>query len=127
MVVLSFALSIPLSMTTAARLSALHANLVNSEYFLIPFVSRLPSLPSSLSPSLPTEMAQLMMQNEKLHRKVKKAQQRRDHYASLYYRTLAELDETKWELTMARNKIKEMRVQGEGGDGRKQGGGRREA
>ena len=60
-----------------------------------------------------TEMAHLVMENEKLRRKVKKAQQRRDHYARLYYRVLAELDETKWEVTMSRNKIRELKSQGE--------------
>ena len=52
------------------------------------------------------------MDNEKLHRKLHKTQQRRDHYAKLYYRTLAELDETKWELSMAKEKIRELKSQG---------------
>ncbi len=57
-------------------------------------------------------MAHLVMENEKLRRKVKKAQQRRDHYARLYYRALAQFDETKWELTSARNKIQELKALG---------------
>ncbi len=57
-------------------------------------------------------MAHLVMENEKLRRKVKKAQQRRDHYARLYYRILTQFDETKWELTVARNKIQELKAQG---------------
>ena len=60
-----------------------------------------------------TEMAHLVIENEKLRRKLKKAHHRRDHYARLYYRVLAELDETKWELSVARGKIRELKSQGE--------------
>lgn len=62
----------------------------------------------------PSHFGHLVMENEKLRRKLHKTQQRRDHYAKLYYRTLAELDETKWALTMAKEKIREFKSQGIG-------------
>lgn len=53
------------------------------------------------------EVSHILIENEKIHRKLRKVQQRRDHYAKLYYKTLAQLDETKWELSRANSKIKE--------------------
>lgn len=58
-----------------------------------------------------SEMAQLVMQNEKLRCKLKKVQQRRDHYARLYYRSVSDADETKWELAIARGRIRELKAQ----------------
>ena len=46
---------------------------------------------------------------EKLRQKLKRAYMRRDHYAQLYYRVTSELDETRWELEHARNKIHQLR------------------
>lgn len=54
-----------------------------------------------------------MIENEKLCRKHRKAQHRRDHYARLYYRCQADLDEKKLELHYARVKIKELKAQSE--------------
>ena len=54
------------------------------------------------------KVSQLLIENEKVQRKLRKVQQRRDHYAKLYYKTLAELDETKWELSLAKSKIKDL-------------------
>ena len=58
--------------------------------------------------SVTTCMAEL----EKLSHKLQRAYKRRDHYAQLYYRTMAELEDTKWELDVAKNKIKELQSQG---------------
>ena len=52
-----------------------------------------------------------MMENERLRRKHRKVQHRRDHYARLYYRCQADLDEKKWELHFARIKISELKEQ----------------
>ena len=57
------------------------------------------------------ELAQLVMENERLRRKHRKVQHRRDHYARLYYRCQADLDEKKWELHFARIKISELKEQ----------------
>ncbi len=43
-----------------------------------------------------------------MQQKLTKVKQRRDHYARLYYRTLAQLDETKWELATAKHTIHEL-------------------
>ena len=56
-------------------------------------------------------MAQLVMENESLRRKHKKVQQRRDHYARLYYRCQAELDKKRWELHSAKGQIRDLRDQ----------------
>ena len=82
---------------------------------LPPFFS--PSPPSLPPSSLPppenlSEMAYLITENEKLRHKLKKVQQRRDHYARLYYRIASETDETKWELAIAKGKIRELKAQG---------------
>lgn len=53
-----------------------------------------------------------MAELEKLSQKLQRAYKRRDHYAQLYYRTMAELEDTKWELNVAKNKIKELQSQG---------------
>lgn len=47
----------------------------------------------------------LIAERDKLQRKLNKVQQRRDHYARLYYRTLAQLDDAKLELVQAKHKI----------------------
>ena len=52
------------------------------------------------------------MENEKSSRKLEKVRQRRDHYARLYFKTLSELEETKWKLTQAMNTIKELQTRG---------------
>ena len=71
-------------------------------------------------------MAYLITENEKLRHKLKKVQQRRDHYARLYYRIASETDETKWELAIAKGKIRELKAQGvceeEGGKRGEKGG-----
>ena len=72
--------------------------------------SSFPLLP--LTDKLP-ELAQLVMENERLRRKHRKVQHRRDHYARLYYRCQADLDEKKWELHHARVKISELKEQRE--------------
>ena len=70
-------------------------------------------------------MAYLITENEKLRHKLKKVQQRRDHYARLYYRIVSDADETKWELAIAKGKIRELKAQGvcvcEGGGGWREG------
>ena len=89
--------------------------------FLLPSLSSFLTLPFSfinlsithlppLSDKLP-ELAQLVMENERLRRKHRKVQHRRDHYARLYYRCQADLDEKKWELHFARIKISELKEQ----------------
>ena len=45
---------------------------------------------------------------EKLRQKLKRAYMRRDHYAQQYYRTVSELDETKFQLGLAKNKIQQL-------------------
>ena len=73
-------------------------------------------------------MAYLITENEKLRHKLKKVQQRRDHYARLYYRIASETDETKWELAIAKGKIRELKAQGvceEEGGKREEGRGKR--
>lgn len=49
---------------------------------------------------------------DKIKQKLQRAYMRRDHYAQLYYRAMAELDETKWELSVAKNKIQELKSLG---------------
>lgn len=58
-------------------------------------------------------MGQLLLENEKTKRKLRKVQQRRDHYAKLYFQTLAELDRARTELDRAMNTIKVLRCRGE--------------
>ena len=48
---------------------------------------------------------------DKLRQKLQRAYLRRDHYAQLYYQTKSELEETKWQLSIALNKIKQMQSQ----------------
>ena len=50
---------------------------------------------------------------DKVRQKLQRAYMRRDHYAQLYYRAMAELDETKWELSVAKNKIQELKSLGQ--------------
>ncbi len=50
----------------------------------------------------------LLLERDKLQHKLKKVQTRRDHYARLYYRTLAELSDTKWELIRAKHEIEQL-------------------
>ena len=50
-------------------------------------------------------MAFLVVENEKLRRKLRKSQDRRDYYARLYYHLLADMDAIKYELEHARRKI----------------------
>lgn len=57
-------------------------------------------------------MGQLLMDNEKASRKIVKVRQRRDHYARLYFKTLSDLEETKWKLSQAVNTIKELQTRG---------------
>lgn len=45
---------------------------------------------------------------EKLQQKLKRAYIRRDHYAQQYYRTVSELDETKFQLSLAKKKIQQL-------------------
>jgi cytochrome c-type biogenesis protein CcmH/NrfG len=45
---------------------------------------------------------------DKLVLKLQRAYQRRDHYAQLYYKTLSELEEMKWQLNIANKKIQEL-------------------
>ena len=54
-------------------------------------------------------VGQLLFENERVTRKLRKVQQRRDYYAKLYHDTLSELDNTKWQLASAMNTIKELR------------------
>lgn len=49
---------------------------------------------------------------EKLRQKLQRAYLRRDHYAQLYYQTKSELEETKWQLSVALNKIKQLQSHG---------------
>ncbi len=42
---------------------------------------------------------------DKLRQKLQRAYQRRDYYAQLYYQTKAELDDSKFQLNGALNKI----------------------
>ena len=53
------------------------------------------------------------MELDKVRQKLQRAYMRRDHYAQLYYRAMAELDETKWELSVAKNKIQELKSLGQ--------------
>ena len=53
------------------------------------------------------------MENERLRRKHRKVQHRRDHYARLYYRCQADLDEKKLELYYTRIKVAELKQQRE--------------
>ena len=50
---------------------------------------------------------------DRVRQKLQRAYMRRDHYAQLYYRAMAELDETKWELSVAKNKIQELKSLGQ--------------
>ena len=45
---------------------------------------------------------------EKLCEKLRRAYQRRDHYAQLYYKAMAQLEHTRWELSVANKKIQEL-------------------
>ena len=56
---------------------------------------------------------QLLFENEKNRRKLRKVQQRRDHYAKLYFETLSELDDTKCKLERATNAIRKLKSQGQ--------------
>ena len=55
---------------------------------------------------------QMMMEGEKTKRKLQKVQQRRDHYARLYYQTIMELDVTRLALDRARKEISDLQTQG---------------
>ena len=50
-------------------------------------------------------MAFLVVENEKLRRKLRKSQDRRDYYARMYYHLLADMDAMRYELEHARRKI----------------------
>ena len=58
------------------------------------------------------ELEQLIQEGEKTKRRLQKLQQRRDHYARLYYQALLELDATRLELTRAKQEITDLRTQG---------------
>ena len=45
---------------------------------------------------------------DKLKQKLQRAYLRRDHYAQLYYETKSELEDTRWQLSIALNKIKQL-------------------
>ena len=45
---------------------------------------------------------------DKLKQKLQRAYLRRDHYAQLYYETKTELEDTRWQLSVALNKIKQL-------------------
>lgn len=45
---------------------------------------------------------------DKLCEKLRRAYMRRDHYAQLYYKAMAQLEHTKWELAVAKKKIQEL-------------------
>lgn len=57
-------------------------------------------------------MERLLLEGQKTKRKLQKVQQRRDHYARLYYQALMELDMTKLELSRAHQEISELKGQG---------------
>ena len=57
-------------------------------------------------------VGQLLLENEKTKRKLRKVQQRRDHYAKLYFQTLAQLEQVRAELAQATNAVKELRGRG---------------
>ncbi len=53
-------------------------------------------------------LGRLVVERDKVQQKLAKVKHRRDHYARLYYRTLAQLDETKWELATAKHTIHQL-------------------
>ena len=55
---------------------------------------------------------ELLLQGEKLKRKLQKVQQRRDHYARLYYQAIVELDATRVALSRAMSQVTELQTQG---------------
>lgn len=57
-------------------------------------------------------MEHLLLEGQKTKRKLQKVQQRRDHYARLYYQALMELDMMKLELNRAHKEISELKGQG---------------
>ena len=59
------------------------------------------------------EVEQLLQEGEKTKRRLQKLQQRRDHYARLYYQALLELDATRLELSRAKQEIGDLRAQGQ--------------
>lgn len=59
-----------------------------------------------------SSVGQLLLENERVQRKLNKVRQRRDHYARLYFNTLSELEETKWKLNQATKTIKELKTHG---------------
>lgn len=58
------------------------------------------------------DVEQVLLEGRKTKRKLQKVQQRRDHYARLYYQALMELDMTKLELSRAHQEISELKGQG---------------
>ena len=62
--------------------------------------------------SIGEDVEQLLLDGQKTKRKLQKVQQRRDHYARLYYQALMELDMTKLELSRARQEISELKNHG---------------
>ena len=58
------------------------------------------------------EVEQQLLEEEKMKRKLQKVQQRRDHYARLYYQAIVELDATRLALSRAMTQITELQAQG---------------
>ena len=58
------------------------------------------------------EVEKLILEGEKTKRKLQKLQQRRDHYARLYYQAIMELDMSRLALERARAEINDLRTQG---------------
>lgn len=59
-----------------------------------------------------SSLGQMLLDNERMARKLNKVRQRRDHYARLYFQTLSELEDTKWKLSQAMTTIKDLKAQG---------------
>ena len=76
------------------------------------YISLDPCIVSLLPAGGMPSMGQLLIDNEKSARKLDKVRQRRDHYARLYFKTLSELEETKWKLSQAVNTIQDMQNRG---------------
>lgn len=58
------------------------------------------------------EVEKLILEGEKTKRKLQKLQQRRDHYARLYYQAIMELDMSRLALERARAELSDLRTQG---------------
>ena len=57
-------------------------------------------------------VGQLLLENEKTKRKLRKVQQRRDYYARQYFQTLSQLEQVRAELAHAVNTIRELTGRG---------------